>query len=42
MKNIRRIREASGLSQSQLAAAPGVNVRMIQHYEQGQNWVPDD
>lgn len=34
MTNLKRIREAAGLSQSKLAAASGVNVRMIQHYEQ--------
>lgn len=28
-------RKASGLSQSQLAEQSGVNVRMIQYYEQG-------
>lgn len=35
MTNLKRIREASGLSQSKLAEASGVNVRMIQYYEQG-------
>lgn len=35
MTNLKRIREARGLSQSKLAEASGVNVRMIQHYEQG-------
>ena len=35
MTNLKRIREASGLSQSKLAEATGVSVRMIQHYEQG-------
>lgn len=34
---LRRIREANGLSQSQLARAAGVNVRSIQMYEQRQN-----
>lgn len=36
MTNLKMIREEKGLSQSQLARASGVNVRMIQHYEQGQ------
>ena len=36
MKNLKRIRTAAGLSQSKLAEASGVNVRMIQHYEQGE------
>ena len=35
MTNLKRIREAAGLSQSKLAEASGVNVRMIQYYEQG-------
>ena len=35
MKNLKRLRTSAGLSQSQLATASGVNVRMIQHYEQG-------
>lgn len=35
MTNLKRIRKESGLTQSQLAEASGVNVRMIQHYEQG-------
>jgi DNA-binding transcriptional regulator YiaG len=33
--NLKRIREAVGLTQSQLSEASGVNVRMIQYYEQG-------
>lgn len=33
--NLKRIREAVGLSQSKLAEESGVSVRMIQHYEQG-------
>lgn len=33
--NLKAIRTASGLSQRQLAEASGVNLRMIQHYEQG-------
>lgn len=32
---LKKFREASGLSQSKLAEASGVNVRMIQYYEQG-------
>ena len=35
MKNIQRIRKATGMSQSQLAQASGVAIRMIQSYEQG-------
>ncbi len=35
MSNLKRIRTEAGLSQSQLAEASDVNVRMIQHYEQG-------
>ena len=33
--NLKLIRIMSGLSQAKLAEASGVNVRMIQHYEQG-------
>ena len=36
MKNLKRIRTEEGLSQSKLAEASGVNLRMIQHYEQGE------
>lgn len=32
---IQEIRKAHGLSQRQLAEAAGVNVRVLQHYEQG-------
>lgn len=32
---LKEIRQQAGLSQSQLAEKSGVNVRMIQHYEQG-------
>ena len=32
---LKAAREAAGLSQSQLANKSGVNVRIIQHYEQG-------
>lgn len=35
MTNLKRIREAADVSQSKLAGASGVSVRMIQHYEQG-------
>ena len=35
MTNLKRIRKESGVTQLQLAEASGVNVRMIQHYEQG-------
>ena len=35
MKNLKRIRHAAGLSQSQLAQSSGVALRMIQAYEQG-------
>lgn len=35
MNNLKRIRTEANLSQSQLADKAGVNVRMIQHYEQG-------
>lgn len=35
MSNLKKIREAVGLSQSKLADKSGVSVRMIQHYEQG-------
>lgn len=36
MTNLKRIRRESGLTQAGLAEKSGVNVRMIQHYEQGQ------
>lgn len=35
MSNLKDIRIAAGLSQSQLAALSGVSVRMVQYYEQG-------
>lgn len=35
MTNLKRIREASGLSQTKLGEVSGVNFRMIQYYEQG-------
>ena len=36
MSNLKRIREQRGLTQKELAELSGVNLRMIQHYEQGQ------
>lgn len=35
MTNLKNVRIAAGLSQSQLAQQTGVNFRMLQHYEQG-------
>ena len=35
MSNLKKIREAVGLSQNKLATLSGVSNRMIQHYEQG-------
>jgi transcriptional regulator with XRE-family HTH domain len=35
MKNLQKIRKAAGLTQQQLADAAGLNVRMLQYYEQG-------
>ena len=35
MSNLKQKRESAGLSQSQLAKASDVNVRLIQDYEQG-------
>lgn len=35
MNKLQEKRKEKGLSQSQLADASGVNVRMIQYYEQG-------
>lgn len=37
MKNLKRIRKDRGMSQSQLADASAVSIRMIQYYEQGAN-----
>lgn len=34
MTRLKLVRETVGMSQSDLAKASGVNVRMIQHYEQ--------
>lgn len=35
MSKLQERRKAAGMSQAQLAHESGVNVRMIQHYEQG-------
>ena len=35
MTKLKTLRQAKGLSQSQLAEKTGINVRTIQHYEQG-------
>ena len=35
MTNLKKIREATSLSQSKLAERSGVNVHMIQYYERG-------
>lgn len=35
MGRLKDMREKAGMSQSQLASKADVNVRMIQHYEQG-------
>lgn len=35
MSNLKETRIVKGISQSKLAELSGVNVRMIQHYEQG-------
>ena len=37
MKNLQKKRKERSMSQSQLADAAGVSVRMIQYYEQGAN-----
>lgn len=34
-KALKEMRQAKGLSQSQLAEKTGINVRTLQHYEQG-------
>lgn len=34
-KKLKEMRQAAGLSQSQLAEKTGLNVRTLQHYEQG-------
>lgn len=35
MKNLKKFRLGAELSQAKLAEKSGVNIRMIQHYEQG-------
>lgn len=35
MSNLKRIREDQNISQGKLSEISGVNIRMIQHYEQG-------
>lgn len=35
MTNLGQIRKMSGLTQAKLAEKSGINIRMIQHYEQG-------
>lgn len=35
MTNLKKIREAAGMTQRELAEKTGVNLRMIQFYEQG-------
>lgn len=35
MSNLKELRKKAGLSQKELSEYSGVNVRMIQHYEQG-------
>ena len=35
MSNLKTIRESKNLSQSKLAEASGVNLRILQYYEQG-------
>lgn len=35
MNNLQQARIAAGMTQKDLAEASGVNLRMIQHYEQG-------
>jgi transcriptional regulator with XRE-family HTH domain len=36
-EKLKAMREAAGMSQSQLANVTGIKVQMIQHYEQGNN-----
>ncbi len=36
VSNLQRLRQAAGLSQAKLAAAAGINARVLQNYEQGQ------
>lgn len=33
--NLKKLRESAGLSQKQLALASGIDVRVLQNYEQG-------
>lgn len=35
MTNLQRIRKERGLTQKELANKSGINIRMVQHYEQG-------
>ena len=35
LNKLQRLRQAAGLSQSQLAEAAGINVGTLRHYEQG-------
>lgn len=35
MNNLKRLRTDAGLSQSELADRSGINIRIIQYYEQG-------
>lgn len=35
MKKLKALRMAAGLSQAELAEKAGLNVRVLQHYEQG-------
>ncbi len=35
MTNLQKMRKSRNLSQSQLASAANINVRTLQHYEQG-------
>jgi len=35
MSNLKKIREERNITQAQLSEKSGVNIRMIQHYEQG-------
>ena len=35
MTNLKRIRKEKGFTQNQLSELSGINLRMIQHYEQG-------
>ena len=35
VSNLKRIRESKGFTQKELAEKSGINIRQIQHYEQG-------